>query len=79
MGLQARWGQGSRQGRERTQRPEVRSMASEALEGMQYGWDKVRQDVEEQNKLIRKWSWPLKQGCSNLHLKKVPGGATGIS
>lgn len=41
--------------------------------------DKVRQDVEEPNKLIRKRSWPLKQGCSNLHLRKVPGGAAEIS
>lgn len=41
--------------------------------------DKVRQDVEEPNKLIRKRGWPLKQGCSNLHLRKVPGGAAGIS
>lgn len=35
--------------------------------------------MEEPKKLIRKRSWPLKQGCSDLRLRKVTGGAEGIS
>lgn len=41
--------------------------------------DKGRQTVEEPKKLMRKRSWPLKQGCSDLRLRKVTAGAEGIS
>lgn len=41
--------------------------------------DKGRQTGEEPKKLRRKRSWPLKQGCSDLRLRKVTGGAEEIS